>query len=67
MEKLLSTKEVSEILGYTKDPKFRFVRDLWKAGKIEGAKIGKRLMFRQESIEKYVNEQFEKQNKRGII
>lgn len=67
MEKLISTKEASEMLGYTQDIKYRFVRDLWKSGKIEGAKIGKRLMFKESSIEDYVNKQFELQNKKRAL
>ena len=64
MEKLLTLKEVSEILGYTQDPKYRFVRELRKRGVLEGAKIGKKLMFKQSSVENYIEHQFETQNKR---
>lgn len=63
MEKLLTLKEVSEILGYTKDSKYRFVRDLRKKGMLEGAKIGNKLMFKQSSVENYINNVFESQNK----
>ena len=64
MEKLLTTQEVSEILGHTKDPKYRFVRELRKKGILEGAKIGNKLMFRESDVENYINNQFESQNKR---
>lgn len=66
MEKLLTTKEVSEILGYKTDPKFRFVRDLWKKGEIEGARFGNRLLFKETSIQDYIDRQFRKQNKRVL-
>ena len=64
MEKLLTLKEVSEILGYTKDPKYRFVRDLRKKGILEGAKIGNKLMFKQSAVENYIEYMFESQNKK---
>ena len=64
MEKLLTLKEVSEILGYTKDPKYRFVRDLRKKGVLEGAKIGNKLMFKQSAVENYIESVFESQNKK---
>ena len=62
MEKLLSLKEVSEILGHSKDPKYRFVRELRKKGLLDGAKIGNKLMFKESDVERYINNQFEKQN-----
>ena len=64
MEKLLTLKEVSEILGHTKDNKYRFVKGLWKKGLLEGAKIGNKLMFKESSVENYVENQFESQNKK---
>lgn len=64
MEKLLTLKEVSEILGYTKDPKYRFVRDLRKKGLLEGAKIGHKLMFKESAVENYIERVFESQNKK---
>ncbi len=62
MEKLLTLKEVSEILGCTKDPKCRFVRDLRKKGELPGAIIGNKLMFRESDVEEYIEWQFKKQN-----
>lgn len=64
MEKLLTLKEVSEILGCTKDPKYRYVRELRKKGLLEGAKIGNKLMFREKDVENFVEHQFEIQNRR---
>ena len=64
MEKLLSLKEVSEILGYTKDTKYRFVRNLRTKGLLDGAKIGNKLMFRQSDVENYIEQQFQTQNQR---
>lgn len=57
MEKLLTLKEVSELLG-SEDPKGRKVRNLWKAGYLDGAKFGKRIMFREQSVKEYVEHQF---------
>lgn len=62
MERLLTLKEVSEILGHSKDPKGRFVRELWKKGEIPAAKIGNKLMFRESDIKQYINYQFNSQN-----
>lgn len=66
MEKLLTLKEVSELLGHTKDPKYRFVRDLRKKGLLTGAKIGNRLMFKESDVENYIESCFEKQNHREV-
>ena len=63
MEKLLTCKEVSEILGYSDDPKCRFVREWRKKGLLEAARIGKKLMFKQSSVEEYIEHQFLIQNK----
>ena len=57
MEKLLTTKEVSKLLG-SNDPKGRYVRELWKNGYIEGAKIGRTLMFKAESVQEFIDYQF---------
>lgn len=62
MEKLLTLQEVCELLGCT-DPKGRMVRELRKSGKIEGAKFGRRLMFRESSVKNYIDRQFEYQNR----
>lgn len=64
MEKLLTLKEVSEMLGYTKDPKYRFVRNLRTKGILPGVKIGQRILFKESDVENYVEYQFEIQNKR---
>lgn len=61
MEKLLSLKEVCDILG-CKDPKGRMVRNLRSEGKLEGAKIGRNLMFTEASVRKFVEETFRLQN-----
>lgn len=66
MEKLLTCKEVSEMLGYSDDPKCRFVRELRKKGILEAAKIGKKLMFKQSSVEEYIEHQFLIQNKKRV-
>ena len=62
MEKLLTLKEVSEILGYTKDKKYRFVRELRKRGEIPAVKIGNRLLFKEQDVKDYIDYQFKKQN-----
>lgn len=62
MEKLLTLKEVSEILGHTKDPKYRFVRELRKKGDLKGAKIGNKLMFKESDVKDYIEWQFNIQN-----
>ena len=62
MEKLLTAQDVSEILGYT-DPKARTVRNLWKAGQLEGAKVGRRILFTERSVERFIRNQFEKQKR----
>ena len=62
MKKLLTTHDVSAMLGY-KDPKARTVRNLWKAGVLEGAKIGRQILFTEESVESYIRDQFEKQKR----
>lgn len=62
MERLLTCKEVSQLLGY-QDPKFRFVKELRKKGLLEGAKIGGRLMFKESDVEDYIEHQFSIQNK----
>ena len=65
MERLLTLKEVSTILGHTSDPKGRFVRELRKRGLIEGAKIGNKLLFKESSVERFIENQFALQNKRA--
>lgn len=62
MERLLTLKEVCEILGCD-DPKGRYVRDLRRQGKIEGAKFGNKLLFKESSINEFIRETFELQNK----
>ena len=62
MERLLTCKEVSQILGY-QDSKYRFVKTLRKNGILAGAKIGGRLMFKESDVEKYIEHQFKIQNK----
>jgi len=62
MEKLLTLKEVSEILGHTKDPKYRFVRELRKKGELPGAKIGGKLLFKESDVKQYIDWQFKIQN-----
>lgn len=64
MERLLTLKEVSTILGHTSDPKGRFVRELRNKGLIEGAKIGNKLLFKESSIQNYIDTQFAMQNKK---
>ena len=62
MEKLLTLQQVCDLLGST-DPKGRMVRELWKQGKIEGAKFGRRLMFKEKSVCDYINRTFSMQNR----
>jgi len=65
MEKLLTLKEVCDIFGIT-DPKGRFVRDLRTKGLLQGAKIGKKLYFKESDVIEFIDEQFDKQNKRRL-
>lgn len=65
LERLLTIKEVSELLGYTKDPQYRFVRSLRKRGLLVGAKFGNKLMFKRSDVEDFVEKQFAIQNKGG--
>ena len=60
MEKLLTTKEVCELLG-CKDPKGRWVRNLWKGGYIEGAKFGNKILYKETSVRDFINHQFKLQ------
>lgn len=46
-----------------RDHKGGMVRNLWKKGLIEGAKFGRYLMFKESSVEEYINKQFEYQRK----
>ena len=62
MEKLLTLQQVCELVGST-DPKGRKVRELWKAGKLDAAKFGRRLMFKEQSVQNYIDNQFKLQNK----
>ena len=61
MERLLTLKEVCQMLGST-DPKGRMVRNLQPEGKLEAAKFGRSLMFKESSVKEYIEEQFERQN-----
>ena len=63
MEKLMTLKEVCEVLG-SKDPKGRMVRNLRNKGVLDGVKIGRNLMFKESSVNAYIEDQFKKQNKR---
>ena len=65
MEKLLTLKEVSELLG-SKDPKGRMVRELRKKGFLTGAKIGNHLMFKEQEVRDFINNQFAIQNPKVI-
>lgn len=62
MKKLLTLKEVCDILGCT-DPKGRYVRDLRKKGLIVGAKFGTKLLFTESSVNEFIEHQFAIQNK----
>ena len=59
--KLLSLKEVCQMVGCT-DPKGRYVRNLRAQGKIQGAKFGTHLMFTEESVNRFIENEFRKQN-----
>lgn len=63
MIKLLTLKEVSELLG-SKDPKGRMVRELRRKGILPGAKIAGRLLFREQDVIDYIEKQFAIQNPR---
>lgn len=61
MQKLLSTQEVSQLLG-SRDPKGRMVRNLWKRGEITGARIGQKILFTADSVDDYIRKRFRDQN-----
>ena len=60
MEKLLTLREVCSILGCD-DPEGRYVRNLRDDGVLEGARIGRKLMFKESSVERFIESQFAKQ------
>ena len=64
MEKLLTLKQVCEIVGCN-DPKGRYVRNLRDKGILEAAKFGRHLMFTESSVRRFVEGEFKKQNKRA--
>lgn len=61
MERFLTLPEVCRLLG-SEDPKGRMVRRLRDRGELEAVKFGRRLMFKQSSVEKYIERQFKLQN-----
>ena len=65
LEKLLTLKDVSEILGYTKDTQYRFVRALRKNGNLPSVKIGNKILFKESDVEDFIEHQFAIQNKGG--
>ena len=62
MEKLLTLKQVCEIVGCD-DPKGRYVRNLRDKGILVGAKFGRHLMFTESSVREFVEGEFRRQNK----
>ena len=66
MERLMTLKEVCEIFGCD-DPKGRYVRNLRSKGLIEGAKFGNKLLFKESSVQRYIEKTFNAQNKRASI
>ena len=64
MEKLLTLKQVSELLG-SRDPKGRLARNLRSQGILEAAKFGRVLMFKESSVRAYIESQFALQNPKG--
>lgn len=63
MEKMLTSREVSNILGYTRDTQCRFVSRLRKEGHLKGVKIGNKLLFKESDVEEFIEHQYEIQNK----
>lgn len=63
MEKMLTLKDVSEILGYTKDDQYRAVRRLRSSGRLRGVKIGKKILFKESDLEDFIETQYRIQNK----
>lgn len=61
MEKLLTLAEVCQILGCS-DPKGRYVRNLRSKGILEGAKFGTHLMFTEDSVKRFIESEFRRQN-----
>ena len=56
-EKLLSVKDVQEILGISRDTAYRMVRD----GEIESYRVGKLYKIKQDSLDNYIrNQKFQK-------
>ena len=52
-EKLLSVKDVQEILGISRDTAYRMVRD----GEIESYRVGKLYKIKQDSLDNYIRSQ----------
>ena len=61
MDRLLTVQEATYVLG-RKDPKGRFVKSLREKGILQGAYIGRKLMFRESEVKRYIEEQFRAQN-----
>jgi len=57
MEKLMTMREVNSALG-RKDSKCRFVKELHRSGALNGAYIGKKLMFKESEVAQYIRKQF---------
>jgi excisionase family DNA binding protein len=55
MDKLLTTNEVGEILGCSR----QWVAHLLRAGELEGRKLGPNWVVSQESVERYLRKQKE--------
>lgn len=63
MEKLITCKEASTMLGYSKDVQCRYVKGLRKKGLLAGAKFGNRLMFKESDVLDFIERQFKIQNR----
>lgn len=58
MQKLLSSREVSDLIGVTQET----VQDYVNTGRLIGSKIGQRFKFRPEDVEDFVRANRKKAN-----
>lgn len=58
---LLTLQEVNQIFGL-KDPKARYVRNLYKKGLITGAKFGRNLLIEKRSVDDFIAREIRLQN-----
>ena len=63
MERLITCKEASAMLGYSKDAQCRYIKGLRKKGLLTGARFGNKLMFKEQDVLDFIERQFKIQNR----